>query len=399
MHKGWRSVHLTKPFGSQSYNSLTWFFLPFQRSTWRSFKFVLSRSNAQSAADSKIVRVEFRDRLQSTTVDPDRIAELLRPYIGLAQEIPCAAERLFTDISIYIDLLIRWNARMNLTAIRDPEEIVTRHFGESLFAARYLFPSRCGTDLVSSKGSDLSASVADGSEVVATHAAIAQSSAGSANTRVDEDNAAEAEAENKGNDAEVEAESEANDAQAEAESDEVAGAAAKRRQNKAHGASRGSIAQHDQAAEQRKKLTLADLGSGAGFPGIPIKLWAPDISLTLIESNQKKSVFLREVSRALTLTDIDIQNTRAEDLRAASFDVVTLRAVEKFQTILPTAASLVGPHGRLVLLLGSAQLPEAKRLLPRFTSKLSMPIPNSRSRCLLVANPKEEGVPTKLSSR
>src|SRR5579862_4858737 len=44
------------------------------------------------------------------------------------------------DISTYIDLLQRWNARINLTAIRDPEEIVTRHFGESLFAAGHLFP-------------------------------------------------------------------------------------------------------------------------------------------------------------------------------------------------------------------------------------------------------------------
>src|SRR6201993_5484264 len=44
------------------------------------------------------------------------------------------------DISTYIDMLLRWNARINLTAVRDPEEIVTRHFGESLFAARFLFP-------------------------------------------------------------------------------------------------------------------------------------------------------------------------------------------------------------------------------------------------------------------
>src|ERR1700680_208588 len=44
-------------------------------------------------------------------------------------------------ISTYIDILLRWNARINLTAIRDPEEIVSRHFGESLFAARHLFPA------------------------------------------------------------------------------------------------------------------------------------------------------------------------------------------------------------------------------------------------------------------
>src|ERR1035437_693361 len=44
------------------------------------------------------------------------------------------------SISTYIDILVRWNARVNLTAIRDPEDIVTRHFGESFFAACHLFP-------------------------------------------------------------------------------------------------------------------------------------------------------------------------------------------------------------------------------------------------------------------
>ena len=53
----------------------------------------------------------------------------------------------FENISIYIDLLLRWNARINLTAVRQPEEIVTRHFGESIFAARRLFPkAKGGTD-------------------------------------------------------------------------------------------------------------------------------------------------------------------------------------------------------------------------------------------------------------
>ncbi len=48
--------------------------------------------------------------------------------------------RELSGISMYVDILLRWNARINLTAIRDPEEIITRHFGESLFAASHLFP-------------------------------------------------------------------------------------------------------------------------------------------------------------------------------------------------------------------------------------------------------------------
>src|ERR1700736_216083 len=92
-------------------------------------------------------------------MNPARIAELLEPFIrarpsSVAQsKFDCHSEPAkageeaaglsptqLQHISIYIDILIRWNARINLTAIRDPEEIVIRHFGESLFAARHLFP-------------------------------------------------------------------------------------------------------------------------------------------------------------------------------------------------------------------------------------------------------------------
>ena len=67
-------------------------------------------------------------------MDLDRIAELLRPFIG-EEPLP---QLLLQQVDTYVDLLLRWNARVNLTAIRDPETIVTRHFGESLFAARLI---------------------------------------------------------------------------------------------------------------------------------------------------------------------------------------------------------------------------------------------------------------------
>ena len=215
---------------------------------------------------------------------PARIAELLDPFLRAAptETAESAPHALSTAqlqaISTYIDILSRWNARINLTAIRDEEDIVTRHFGESLFAARHLFPL--------------------------PHA----------------------------------------------------------------------------------RLSVADLGSGAGFPGLPMKIWAPQISLTLIESNHKKAAFLSEVARALTLTDINVQNARAESLPPAAFHVVTLRAVERFESILPTAGALVAPAGRLALLIGSAQQAQAQGSLPHFTWSQPIPIPNSRSRVLLVAN-------------
>ena len=67
-----------------------------------------------------------------------RIAELLLSFTGEAALSPV----LLGQLQRYLDLLLRWNARVNLTAIRDPEQIVTRHFGESLFAARMLLAQR-----------------------------------------------------------------------------------------------------------------------------------------------------------------------------------------------------------------------------------------------------------------
>jgi 16S rRNA (guanine527-N7)-methyltransferase len=68
------------------------------------------------------------------TLSESAIEKLLTPYLP---EIPAT---LLPQLSAYLDLLLKWNARTNLTAVRDPEEIVRRHFGESLFAARHLDP-------------------------------------------------------------------------------------------------------------------------------------------------------------------------------------------------------------------------------------------------------------------
>lgn len=187
-------------------------------------------------------------------MQPTRIAELLQAYLGPADHQGLSANGLIS-ISTYIDMLLRWNTRVNLTAIRDPEDIVTRHFGESFFAARHLFPNPSGHS--------------------------------------------------------------------------VAG----RRQDAAF----ANIGARQLPSAASDHLAVADLGSGAGFPGLPMKLWAPNIALTLIESNQKKAMFLREVTRALTLTDVNIQNARAKDLPPASFDLVTIRAVERFAETLAVA--------------------------------------------------------------
>ena len=71
------------------------------------------------------------------TLTEARIATLVQPYLLPAVPLPL---NLAAQLSLYLDLLLRWNARTNLTAIRDPEEIVSRHFGESLFAGSHMAP-------------------------------------------------------------------------------------------------------------------------------------------------------------------------------------------------------------------------------------------------------------------
>lgn len=83
-------------------------------------------------------------------------------------------------------------------------------------------------------------------------------------------------------------------------------------------------------------LTLLDVGSGAGFPGIPIAIVNPNIEVTLLESNAKKCGFLKIVKDTLNLKNIKIINARAEDYTQKTrekFDIVTSRAVAHLQVL------------------------------------------------------------------
>ena len=178
-----------------------------------------------------------------------QIATLLTPYLG---PVP-PPKNMMPRLSTYLDLLLKWNARTNLTAIRDPEEIVRRHFGESLFAGQHIGPCE----------------------------------------------------------------------------------------------------------------TLLDLGSGAGFPGLPIALLHPEIPVTLAESQNKKATFLREVVRTLDLPNVEVWAARAESLPPTrQFHTVTLRAVDNMAAAL-TAAAPRATHQLLLLTSTPPTLPP--RIHPRTT--------------------------------
>ncbi len=207
-------------------------------------------------------------------MEPSRIAALLAPFVTNLDGAQ------LSQIAAYLELMQRWNARMNLTAVRDPEQMITRHFGESLFAARWLYP-QLGT-----RNSD-----------------------------------------------------------------------------------------------------LVDIGSGAGFPGLPIKIYAPELRVTLLESNQRKATFLREVARALELPDVNVVTERAEKFAAPAVQslTVTLRAVEEFAKVLPAAVRLLAKagEGRLALLIGAGQVGTARDVVSVKWNE-PVPVPRSEQRVLLV---------------
>lgn len=223
-------------------------------------------------------------------MQPARIAALLSPFLGGA----ALSDSQLAQLAGYLDLLLRWNARINLTAVRDPEQIVTRHFGESLFTARHLYPS--------------------GWPLATGH------------------------------------------------------------------------------------WQLIDIGSGPGFPGLPIKIWAPALPTTLLESNQRKATFLREVVRALQLTEVEVLSIRAEAYagQIANYKLqitnltVTLRAVERFHQVLPTTLELLqqspAASRRLALLIGAAQVEPARALAGTLAWSDPLSIPQSSQRVLLIGN-------------
>lgn len=99
--------------------------------------------------------------------------------------------------------------------------------------------------------------------------------------------------------------------------------------------------------------TLADVGSGAGFPGLVVAALRPDVTCTLIEPLGRRAAWLREESARLGLTNVVVLNERAEDVvGVVSVDQVTARAVSALKTLIPLTAPLVRAGGELLLMKG-----------------------------------------------
>src|ERR1700692_1794927 len=100
---------------------------------------------------------------------------------------------------------------------------------------------------------------------------------------------------------------------------------------------------------------LADVGSGAGFPGVALKIACPNIHLTLIEANRKKCVFLSEVVRNLGFTNVEIRPERFEQIRpeAVQANMITSRAVGGFKQLLRCSTNAPVRRGHLLLWVGA----------------------------------------------
>lgn len=97
--------------------------------------------------------------------------------------------------------------------------------------------------------------------------------------------------------------------------------------------------------------TLADVGSGAGLPGIPLALLYPQCEVVLIDANGKKARFLREAIRTLCLTNVRVEQQRVESVRG-SFDCVTARAFATLSEMLALGGQLLAPDGIWLALKG-----------------------------------------------
>ncbi len=209
------------------------------------------------------------------------VQRLLEPFaLALSSE---QTQQLLT----YLRLLLAWNRRINLTAVRRAEDCITRHFGESLLVSRYV---------------------------------------------------------------------------------ELIG-------------------------------RLLDIGSGAGFPGLALKIASRDLRVTLLEPSSKKRAFLKEVARSCHLDGVEVRAERLEAFVRQNpldhFDFVTARAVGSLGRLIPYATRSLRAGGRLCLWLGKGQSQAALSGAQALEWADPIPIPLSRLRQIWIgvrgAKPAREG--------
>lgn len=108
--------------------------------------------------------------------------------------------------------------------------------------------------------------------------------------------------------------------------------------------------------------TIADVGSGAGFPGIPIKIIKPNLKVFLIEPTKKKAVFLRHICNKLGLKQTEIVEKRIEEIEDIKVDAAFTRALFTIDDFIKKAGKILNPNGVLILSKGPKVDEELKKI-------------------------------------
>lgn len=133
---------------------------------------------------------------------------------------------------------------------------------------------------------------------------------------------------------------------------------------------------------------LLDVGSGGGFPGLPIAVAEPDREIILLDSNNKKTAFLRQAVAELKLTNVAVETRRVEDFKPArGFNVVVSRAFADLQTFIKLAGHLCSSEGRLLAMKGVYPAEELASLPPASIDKvvrLEVPLVDEQRHAVLL---------------
>ncbi|MDQ2069730.1 16S rRNA (guanine(527)-N(7))-methyltransferase RsmG [Natronospira bacteriovora] len=121
--------------------------------------------------------------------------------------------------------------------------------------------------------------------------------------------------------------------------------------------------------------TVLDVGTGAGFPGLPLAIARPETAFTLLDSALKRTRFVRQAALELGLENVEVVQSRIEDYRPARrFDTVTCRAFSSLGAFVEAAGGLVAPGGRLVAMKGRYPQEELADCPPEWRLQSARPV-------------------------
>ena len=139
--------------------------------------------------------------------------------------------------------------------------------------------------------------------------------------------------------------------------------------------------------------TLLDIGTGGGFPSVPIAIEYPEISVTGIDSIQKKINAVQSIKNSLNIQNLNLIRGRVEELKNFSFDVITSRAVAKIETLIKYAYPLLKKDGYIILYKSKTaedEITEAINLIRKLHLKIkpiieyTLPLEETYNRCLVI---------------